>query len=103
MRLLAGRIGVSKGARGGIVVMVKSAWAEVVEGEVGLGTIVMEVSGGREGSLGCLIYKIKIKFHKTPPLVRKGVRGEDGKKRRLVFFRATEVCVMCGEKGERGV
>lgn len=102
MRLLAGRIGVSKGARGGIVVVVKSAWAEVVEGEVGLGIIVMEVSGGREGSLGCLIYKKK-KFTRLPPPVRKGVRGEDGKRRRLVFFRATEVCVVCGEKGERRV
>lgn len=56
MRLLAGQISVSKGARGGIVVVVISAWAEEVVAEVGRGIIVMEVGGGREGSLECLIY-----------------------------------------------
>lgn len=36
--------------------MVISVWAEVVVAEVGRGIIVMEVGGGREGSLECLIY-----------------------------------------------
>lgn len=64
MRLLAGQISVSKGARGGIVVVVISAWAEVVVAGVGRGIIVMEVGGGREGSLECLIYIQKIKKSK---------------------------------------
>lgn len=82
MRLLAGQISVSKGARGGIVVVVISAWAEEVVAEVGRGIIVMEVGGGREGSLECLIYikkpKKSKKNHKTPPSPRSG-RGYRGK------------------------
>lgn len=62
MRLLAGRINVSKEARGGIVVVVIFAWVEVVVAEVGRGIIVMEVGGGREGSLECLIYMYKRKL-----------------------------------------
>lgn len=97
MRLLAGQISVSKGARGGIVVVVISAWAEVVVAEVGRGIIVMEVGGGREGSLECLIYiqKSKKKSKKKSqdpslPPVRKGVTGgrlgEDGKRRKVNFL-----------------
>lgn len=88
MRLLAGQISVSKGARGGIVVVVISAWAEVVVAEVGRGIIVMEVGGGREGSLECLIYiqkskkKSKKKNHKTPPSPPsgRGLQGEGWEK-----------------------
>ncbi len=98
MRLLAGQISVSKGARGGIVVVVISAWAEVVVAEVGRGIIVMEVGGGREGSLECLIYIQKSKNKKSKkksqdpslPPVRKGVQGEgwgkDGKRRKVNFL-----------------
>lgn len=65
LRLPVGRIGAAKGAHGGIVVEVISAWAGVVAVEVGHGIIVMEEGGGREGSLGCLVY---LKKNITRPL-----------------------------------
>lgn len=54
-RLPVDRISAAKGAHGGIVVRVRSAWAGVVVAEVGRGITVMEGGGGREGSLGCLV------------------------------------------------
>lgn len=42
-------------ARGGIVEEVISAWAVGAGGEVGRDIITMEVGGGREGSLDCLV------------------------------------------------